>query len=295
MTETIQQINSPSGSLQKFYRQPEIFISLPNGSLFYPEGVLDTTAAGELPVYALTAKNDIALKTPDSLMTGNAVVECIKSCVPNILDPWEMPATDIDYIIIAMRIASYGNEMSFESSCPFDECEGEEAFAIDLSAYIDELSSKPVSVQSTVIKHKVNKEEIKIHIKPLSYKEFSLLQRRSYEEQKVAIMAESQDDITEIERMEMFNSVLKNMTDLNCEVISSGISHIILPDDQRIDNTDELVDFVNNSPVGLFKKISSAIDAIREKSEIEPLSIECGTCKKTYTAPLILDYSTFFA
>ena len=109
--------DSQTGSkLAQFYRQPEIYITLP-GSQFYPEDVLEITASGEIPIFPMTAKDDIIIKTPDALISGEAVVNVISSCVPAIKDPWKMPASDVDFVLIAIRIASFGNEMLLDYTC----------------------------------------------------------------------------------------------------------------------------------------------------------------------------------
>ena len=50
----------------------------------------------ELPVYPMTAIDEITYRTPDALFNGQAVVNVIHSCVPNIKNAWEIPGTDLD-------------------------------------------------------------------------------------------------------------------------------------------------------------------------------------------------------
>ena len=92
--------------LQKYFRQPKIYLSLPSKGHWYPEGAIEMTENGELPVYAMTAKDELAFKTPDALLNGQSVVDVVKSCLPNIKDPWLMPSIDVDAILIAIRIAT---------------------------------------------------------------------------------------------------------------------------------------------------------------------------------------------
>ena len=40
--------------LQKYFRQPKIYLSLPSKGHWYPEGAIEMTENGELPVYAMT-------------------------------------------------------------------------------------------------------------------------------------------------------------------------------------------------------------------------------------------------
>ena len=104
--------------LQKYFRQPKIYLSLPSKGHWYPEGAIEMTENGELPVYAMTAKDELAFKTPDALLNGQSVVDVVKSCVPNIKDPWLMPSIDVDAILIAIRIATYGEKMEIETRVP---------------------------------------------------------------------------------------------------------------------------------------------------------------------------------
>ena len=104
--------------LSGFFRQPKIYVRLPSKGKFYPDGSLDASADGQYPVYAMTAKDELMFKTPDALLSGQSTVELIKSCIPAILDPWSMPSIDLDFALIAIRIATYGDKMEVGCNCP---------------------------------------------------------------------------------------------------------------------------------------------------------------------------------
>ena len=277
------------GILSEYYRQPEIFITLPSGGQFYPEGMLEIGATGEIPIYPMTAKDDIIIKTPDALISGEAVAHLISSCVPAIKDPWQMPASDVDYILIAIRIASYGNEMDLEITC--EKCEATSKVGIDLNYYIEKLSSADFDDEKTTIKY----GKVKIHIKPLTYVELSLLQRKTFEEQQVITSAQdTTNELSDTEREEMYTRVLSNMTEINISTISSGVQGIELPDGQVVVDKEEIVNFVNNSSVGLFRRITATIEEMRDKSAVAPVDLDCPECKEPTTRPIIFDYSSFF-
>jgi hypothetical protein len=85
--------------LQQYFRQPAIHIKLPSNGEFYPNGSLDMPPTGEIPVYPMTAIDEITYRTPDALFNGQAVVSVIQSCIPNIKDAWASPATDVNAIL----------------------------------------------------------------------------------------------------------------------------------------------------------------------------------------------------
>ena len=104
--------------MKAYFRKPELKISLPSQGAFYPPGTLELDQTGEVDVYPMTAIDELTLKTPDALLTGEGTVKTIQSCVPAIKNAWMMPASDVDVVLIAIRIATYGPSMTVTSSVP---------------------------------------------------------------------------------------------------------------------------------------------------------------------------------
>ena len=112
-------VQQPVGNpLAKHLRQPKIYIRLPSGGNYWPQGSLEKTENGEFPVYAMTAKDEITFKTPDALLNGQATVDVIQSCMPNIKNAWHTPSIDMDAILVAIRRASFGDEMTMTAKVP---------------------------------------------------------------------------------------------------------------------------------------------------------------------------------
>jgi hypothetical protein len=122
--------------LFSFMRQPKIFIKLPSGGKFWNQGSLSIPETGEFPVYSMTAKDELMFKTPDALMNGQAIVDVIQSCIPNIKNAWDTPAIDLDTILIAMRLATYGEKMTVSNTIPV--LEEEVDFELDLRMLLDQ-------------------------------------------------------------------------------------------------------------------------------------------------------------
>ena len=92
--------------LRQYFRQPAIYIKLPSQGKYYPPGTLNSSVTGEYPVYPMTAIDEITYRTPDAMFNGQATVNVIQSCVPDIKDAWQMQAIDMDTVLVAIRIAS---------------------------------------------------------------------------------------------------------------------------------------------------------------------------------------------
>ena len=127
--------NPATNPLFKHFRQPAIYLKLPSGGKFYPPGAINFPPTGEIPVYPLTVKDELTLKTPDALMNGQGMAEIIKSCCPNIIDPWSMPIVDVDAVFIGIRLASYGPGMDITTTCP--HCKERNEYTVDLRTVLD--------------------------------------------------------------------------------------------------------------------------------------------------------------
>ena len=131
------QVNQGSNPLQKYFRQPKNYMRLPSRGQYYPPGTLDMPVTGELPVYAMTAKDELPFKTPDALMNGQATVDVIQSCVPNIKNAWLMPSIDLDAVLIAIRVATYGESMDVSITVPNTTIKRD--YSMDLRRALDDL------------------------------------------------------------------------------------------------------------------------------------------------------------
>ena len=151
-----------SNPLAQYFRQPAIYLRLPSGGAFYPKGTLELTPNGELPVYPMTALDEITYRTPDALFNGQAVINVIQSCVPNIKNAWAMPSVDLNAVLTSIRIASYGHELGIDSACP--ACSEENEYEVDLRLLLDDIKPQDFSSPLTF-------GDLTVVFKPMSYEE----------------------------------------------------------------------------------------------------------------------------
>ena len=65
--------------LAKHFRQPAIYIKLPSNGEYYDDAIVTIPENGELPVYPMTALDEISYRTADALFNGAAVANVIKT------------------------------------------------------------------------------------------------------------------------------------------------------------------------------------------------------------------------
>ena len=163
--------------LQQYYRQPAIYIKLPSEGRYYDKNTFTPTETGELPILPMTAKDELAFKTPDALINGQATVDVIKSCVPNMLEPWKMVNYDTDAILLAIRIATYGETMDISYVVPV--VNKTQNHTINVPSILEQLSKVKIDDYATTAKG------FKIKINPLTYKNLTKIQIARFEQQKM--------------------------------------------------------------------------------------------------------------
>jgi hypothetical protein len=276
--------------LRQFFRQAKVYITLPSKGKFYPEGALDMPETGELPVYAMTAKDELTFKTPDALLNGQATVNVIQSCVPNIKNAWVMPSIDLDAILVAIRIATYGENMDITTKVPGT---GEERdFQIDLR----QLLNKLVTVDfSNVVKMK----DMTVEIRPLTYKEFTDSSMKTFEEQRIFQLV-NDETISDSEKLAKFNQSFTKLTDLTVSVLTQSITKISIGDTEVTDPT-YIKEFIDNTDKEFYKNVTDHLEEQRIKFQIEPIKVTSSDediakgAPKEYEVPVTFDQSNFFA
>ncbi len=269
--------------LYKHFRQPSVYVRLPSKGTFWPEHALDMPANEELPVYPMTIKDEVMIKTPDALMNGSGVAEVIHSCCPSIKDAWSLPAVDLDTILIAIRIASYGAIMDVDTNCP--HCQGNNTHPVDLRVLMDEIKIPdflPVDIQDLVF-----------HFKPQTFKSLNANNVIAYEQEKL-ISAITNSELTEEEKTAQFNLIFPKLTDMNIMSVVNCIDGIQVGTDYVTD-VNHIKEFVSNCDSTVYKAIKEQVDKIINTSKIPPVNMQCQECAEKYNSEILFEQSNFFA
>jgi hypothetical protein len=269
--------------LKQYFRRPEIYLKLPSGGAFYPDGSIDLPDNKELPVYPMTAIDEITSKTPDALFNGTAVVDIIRSCIPNIKDPWSIPIIDLDPILVAIRAASNGTMLDIDSQCP--KCNEEASYSINLIGLLSNLTAGNYD-------ELVQVNELTFKFIPFSYKEINNINMAQFEiEQAIRKL----DNITDDDARQTESSVvLKKLNNLSMELIAESIESITTPA-AIVTEKEYILDFLQNCDRKSFEQLRTTAVKLRESSQLKPLDVKCIHCSHDYQQKLTLNVSDFFA
>lgn len=279
-------VNTSANPLLKHFRQPAIYIKLPSQGKFWPSEALDMPFNEEIPVYPMTAKDEIILRTPDALLNGQGVVDVIQSCCPNIKDAWAMPSVDVDAVLIAIRIATYGTQMDMDLVCP--HCQHEHSVALDLSTVLDK-----IKLPNYAEKLSFNGVNIKLH--PQQYFSINRTNQIQYEEQRIinALNSEALDDDAKITEYSLH---LTKIVDLNIEILVNSTEYIELEEDSTVVNDPAYIkEYFLNCDSSIVHQLQTFITKLNSDASIPPIDNSCPSCSKEYSLPMEFDYARFFA
>lgn len=275
---------SAGNPLSGYFRQPAIYVKLPSGGRWWPHDSLNLPTNQDIPVYPMTAMDEINLRTPDALINGQGVVNVIQSCCPNIRNAWHMPSVDTDFVLIAIRVASYGQTMPIESTCT--HCASKNEHEVNLDQVMN-------SIQTPVFDHPVEFKHLKIKLKPMDYQAQNQASQIAFEEQKVMSLIDNAD-IDPENKIENVSRSLEKMVEASIDTCASCTEFIELPDGQRVNNTDHIKEFYKNVENDLVKHIQKTIADYLEPAKIKPVSFECDNCNEIYSSQLTFDFANFF-
>lgn len=281
MTQNLGEIMSDN-PLKQYFRRPAVYIRLPSNGHGYPEGAIDMPENNELPIYPMTAIDEITSRTPDSLFNGSAVVDLISSCVPNIKNPWAVTNIDLDPILIAIRAATFGTLMEVDTTCP--NCEESAKYDVNLTTLMSEFKPGDYSTPLKI-------DNISIKFSPMPFTEINKASIAQFELQKNLQMLLNIED--EKVRNEKTSETLKQVNNTYLNLITQVIEYIKVPDAIVMDK-EFIKEFLSNCDKKTYDTIRDYSISLRQSTELKPLKIKCIHCEHDYEQTFTVNVADFF-
>jgi len=266
--------------LQKYFRQPKIYVSLPSKGVYNEPGSIDKTE--NMPVYSMTGMDEILLKTPDALLNGEATVKIIESCCPSIKNAWELSNLDLDLILTAIRIATYGEEMSITYTCA--SCSSQSDYDVDVKTFVEHFDK-------CHYQNVVKLGDISIKLKPLNYKEITDYNLKNFTLQRQ--LAQGLENNTDEEQQKLVNDLFNQLADIQADVYLQGIESVEVPEGV-VDRQEFIKEWLANSESSVYEAIKNQIDLNRKNWRLPPNSVVCPDCGADGQFDIDLDQAGFF-
>lgn len=283
--------NTTPNPLSAYFRQPQIYIKLPSGGEYWPQGSLEMGDSQELAVHAMTARDEMMMNTPDALLNGEATVGVIQSCVPQIKNAWHMPMIDVDTVLIAIRIASYGESMDISTVIP--KVNKSYELKVDLRILMDQVEKGKFEEWIQL------SNGLHVRLNPLNYRQQTNIALKAFEEQS---LMKSVDDasLTPNAKRDKYTKILANLTNLNLENILGAVKSVKTPDGE-VEDPAYIRQFVENIDYKLGDEIRKHVEKYAKLGSVPPITVQTPEehvkdgAPASYTVPISLDNSNFFA
>lgn len=272
--------------LSAYFRQAGSYTKLPSGGRYQPEGNIGFLANGTIPITAMRAKDEFLLKNPDALVSGQAVIELIKSCAPSVVNPELLPNCDLNVIILAIRASSFGDTFSIDVECP--KCEHSLSYDVEIDHMLATWKDLPEDMS-----YRFN-DEVVLNLRPSIVKEDNALSIEVFGlNMQMKNIAENAL-LSEADKKEQISKIVSKMQDIALDYTANMVDSVITPNGV-ITEREHIDEFMKN----IDRKQSSAInDKLKEinsagiENEIE---LECDRCGHHFKSDIELDPSSFFA
>ena len=276
--------------LNKYFRQASIYVALPSGTDYPPE-VVSPSKTGEIGVMPMTARDEIKFKTPDALMNGQGIVDVIQSCVPDIKDAWQVKSYDLDTILIAIRIATYGETMDINFNVPGTKETA--SHTVNLPALLDQIRLSKVEDSFVMA------DGLKVTVNPLTYKDMTTTSMQTFQQSKMYSTVQG-SEMPDEEKQKRFNEAFKTLTELNASLLQKNIRSMTMTDGTEITDPAHIKEFMDKANTKLVKEIEDKLTALRAQGAVKPLKLKATEAQiksgapANYEVPVTFDSSNFF-
>jgi len=269
--------------LEKLYRSKKLHVSLPTNGAYYPSGI-KLSVDGEIGVMPMTAADEIKLKTPDSLFNGEALFELFKSCVPDVVNPEEMPICDVDKLLIAIRVATSGVNMDISATCP--ACDQSDVYQIDLTQIMN--TAQPIPLDNLV----PISEGVTVEISPLALSNQVKSQIETFYHYRMQQMIN--DDSTDTEKKaQIFDEALLKAITIQISQIADCIMKVSIeePNEDPIEVTDRdhIFQWVENMDSATHAKIKDALEILSDPKMDNEITLRCHNSECNHEYPIKVD------
>jgi hypothetical protein len=268
--------------LKQFYRVERSSVKLPSRGLYYDDSVVELNDDGEVPIFPMTAADEMQFKNPDALLSGAAIVDVLKSCIPAIKKPRKLLSCDIDALMIGVRHASYGDSADMTVKCP--KCGTDNTYSLNLLTLISSTETLDDSYEVVL-----QGGDLTVFIQPGTFSALLKRQKTAFEGAHVERIM-SDVNMTEERRIKAFAATFNKLTKLNFELVNDAIHKIVFTNEEgeveTVTNNEHIADFLRNIT-------KTDVDLIEDKiAEVNKIGIQrttdafCTSCENKWEAAI---------
>jgi hypothetical protein len=287
---------TPNNPLQGFFRKPKFSISLPSRGKWYPKNSLHSPD-GTVDVYAMTAADDIRFKANEILISSAATYDLIRSCVPAIREPENMPVVDLDVVMLSIRRASRGDQISYETAVP--NTGSTRTLTLSIQSLVESVGNVSENWDDQLT---ITDGDLSLHLvlKPVPVKTlFSTTKLMLRHQQAAERLSES--DQNPDEKLDNMGMQLKDLSGITVGIVADSIVSISTSADYQITSANEIRQFVNQLDLEYFRVIQKHLEAQKKTqafADIQCMATETELAlgaPESWAAEINFSIANFFA
>lgn len=271
--------------LSQFSKKIARYIKIPSQGAGYSKGI-KLTDNGELAVYPMTARDELMLKSPDALLNGSAVIEVLAHCVPDVVNPEEILVTDLDAIMVAIRMATYGDSMELIIEC--SACKHKNTVDLNLPSLLDQ------QTYWTGLTEIEMPGGIKLKLRPPNVKDKNKMSISSFDQMTELQQIDREEGQTTT-KMAKANKSFGNLVDLSLHLVASSIEQAVTPEGVVITDLSTIKEWVLDLSKGEFEVIDTALRELAKIGLPKSMNVKCDACQSIFESAINFNPSDFFA
>jgi O-phosphoseryl-tRNA(Cys) synthetase len=226
--------------------------------------------------------DEIIMKTPDALLSGESTSRVVQSCCPNVKDAWEVTTIDMPLLIAALRIATYGNSLPISHVCP--ECGEQNEYDMDLGKTVEYYGNCRFD-------NVIRIADLVINIRPLTYRESTAFGLKNFQLQQRLKQVDTLEG--EEEQQKLINTIFEELAVIQNEIYIASVESVETSTGVVTDKV-FITEWLKNCDTSVF-------DAIKQKNEdnmktwtVPGVPVKCESCGHESEVFIELDQSNFF-
>jgi hypothetical protein len=287
MTDPSTPQSTSANPLAQYFRLPGLHVRLPTNGAFLPEGSFTPDAQGTVPVFPMRASDEYLLKNPDALMSGFALQKLLESCVPSIKDVGSISSPDLDILMMAIRIATYGETMDLAATCP--KCNEESEFVCYLPGLLETV--KQIQEECPV---RLN-DEIIAFVRPYNFNNATQMSLLTFNETRRLQAAQQNSDLTEEQRTAEMRISMEKISNLEASITANCVYKIVTPT-ATVTDPGFIAEFLNQTNSKFVKQVENALIEMNDSGLNKTLKVKCSNveCGHEWETNVEFDPTSFF-
>ena len=306
---------------------PSVTVALPTAARWYAKDVFDEDADPmEIAVGVLGILAEQNYRDPWLLLSGEAIPRMFKSICPSIAKPNELCDIDLEAILLASRLVSYGPRLEVTHKCDKrvekeietetedgekpEAKDGEEPLIVD--APCDHENNIVIDINEHILRYEVISDEVveekfiyklniinqTVHLRPIPYyRTIEQMKEGVAQEKQMDILSEVklEDLIIDAEAIGRYTRIIDMASSSAIDNIAACIHGIETSDGEVVNGAEFIREWLLALPTaeaeGITKKINEITKWTLSFSEIK---YDCGGCGQKNMFRLELDANRLF-